>query len=104
MRATSWRATLTERQQAMHVLHQDGMYVLSRPCCCTKYEKKLPTRYDDLHEKMMSFINETGLSMVEVDGPYGGSKCASTTHAHHHGEEDSVYMQVGSLHVASQCD
>lgn len=28
--------------------------------------------YDDIHNKIMGFINDTGLSMVEVDGPYGG--------------------------------
>jgi hypothetical protein len=41
-----------------------------------------------------NFISETGLSMLETDGPYGGSKCASHNHSHHHGLEDSVYRQT----------
>eukprot|EP01051_Picozoa_sp_SAG22_P008186 SAG22_NODE_609_length_8597_cov_12.875382_8_plen_51_part_00 len=32
--------------------------------------------------------------MLETDGPYGGSKCESHNHSHHHGLEDSVYRQT----------
>ena len=49
--------------------------------------------YDYLTEKFASFMNRTGLSMVETDGPYGGYTCASTNHSHHKGFQDSVYMQ-----------
>eukprot|EP01060_Flectonema_neradi_P031213 TRINITY_DN4674_c0_g1_i1.p1 TRINITY_DN4674_c0_g1~~TRINITY_DN4674_c0_g1_i1.p1 ORF type:complete len:744 (+),score=114.83 TRINITY_DN4674_c0_g1_i1:45-2234(+) len=49
--------------------------------------------YDDLHSKILNFINETGLSMLATDGPYGGETCASTEHEHHIGLEDSVYQQ-----------
>ena len=49
--------------------------------------------YDELHSKVLNFINETGLSMLATDGPYGGESCASTTHEHHYSLEDSVYQQ-----------
>ena len=35
-----------------------------------------------------------GLSMVETDGPYGGSPCASTNHTQHLQLSDSVYQQT----------
>eukprot|EP01064_Diplonema_japonicum_P031465 TRINITY_DN563_c0_g1_i1.p1 TRINITY_DN563_c0_g1~~TRINITY_DN563_c0_g1_i1.p1 ORF type:complete len:723 (+),score=200.15 TRINITY_DN563_c0_g1_i1:56-2224(+) len=50
--------------------------------------------YDELFGKATSFINTTGLSMLETDGPYGGETCASTSHAHHHNLDDSVYQQT----------
>ena len=50
--------------------------------------------YDKLHSLVRNFINETGLSMLETDGPYGGGSCSSTNHSYHHGEEDSVYRQT----------
>ena len=40
------------------------------------------------------FINETGLSMLETDGPYGGGSCASTNHTYHKQLSDSIYMQT----------
>ena len=42
---------------------------------------------------MFDFINQTGLSMVETDGVYGGQSCASNTHTYHIGYEDSIYWQ-----------
>ena len=50
-------------------------------------------RYDLLHQSVFNFINKTGLSMVETDGPYGGQTCASDTHTHHTGYSDSVFWQ-----------
>jgi hypothetical protein len=50
--------------------------------------------YDKLHELILNFINTTGLSGLETDGPYGGGTCAATNHSHHHGEDDSVYRQT----------
>ncbi len=32
--------------------------------------------------------------MLETDGPYGGSSCASTNHSHHNNLSDSVYWQT----------
>jgi hypothetical protein len=41
-----------------------------------------------------TFINGTGMSMFDTDGPYGGAVCTSTNHSHHHGAGDSVYWQT----------
>lgn len=50
--------------------------------------------YDKLHGYVSDFINTTGLAMLETDGPYNGRDCHSTTHAYHHGEQDSIYRQT----------
>jgi hypothetical protein len=34
------------------------------------------------------------MSMVELDGPYGGGGCAAHNHSHHAGAGDAVYMQA----------
>ncbi|KAG7357466.1 hypothetical protein IV203_002154 [Nitzschia inconspicua] len=52
------------------------------------------TWYDRLSEYVVDFIKETGITMLEADGPFGGSSCASTNHSHHDGLEDSVYVQT----------
>ena len=52
-----------------------------------------PSRYDKIHGIVFDFINQTGLSMIETDGPYGGQTCASVTHTHHQGYSDSVFQQ-----------
>ena len=49
--------------------------------------------YDFLLNKTLSFMDYTGLTMVETDGPYGGYTCSSTKHQHHQGEGDSIYHQ-----------
>eukprot|EP00948_MAST-09A_sp_MAST-9A-sp1_P000602 g602.t1 len=49
--------------------------------------------YDKLYSLVDNFINETGLSMLETDGPYGGGDCHSTEH-HHRNELDSIYQQT----------
>ena len=55
----------------------------------TGREEKI--RHDD--DRMLTFIDSTGLSMVETDGPYGGYTCSSSSHAHHTGYSDSVWQQ-----------
>ncbi len=40
-----------------------------------------------------SFIEATGLELLEHDGPYPGDVCASTTHPGHRGERDSQWAQ-----------
>eukprot|EP00048_Salpingoeca_helianthica_P016197 m.230956 g.230956 ORF g.230956 m.230956 type:complete len:742 (-) comp18202_c0_seq1:20-2245(-) len=50
--------------------------------------------YDKLFTLVNNFINFTGLSMLETDGPYGGTPCASTNHTHHLNLGDSVYWQT----------
>jgi hypothetical protein len=49
--------------------------------------------YDHLLNRTLHFINNTGLSMLETDGPYGGYLCASKSHRHHAGAGDSVHQQ-----------
>ena len=49
---------------------------------------------DHLNELVFTFLNKTGLSMLETDGPYGGSPCSSKDHTHHNGLGDSVYQQT----------
>ena len=50
--------------------------------------------YDYLLERVVNFIDYTGLSMVETDGPYPGYSCSSTKHSHHRNVDDSVYWQL----------
>ena len=49
---------------------------------------------DKLNDFAYGFINKTGLSMLETDGPYGGESCASTNHSGHLQLSDSVYQQT----------
>jgi len=49
---------------------------------------------EQLTSRLFNFINQTGLSMLETDGPYPGYECASSEHAHHEGVGDSVYQQT----------
>ena len=49
---------------------------------------------DELRSLALDFLDATGLSMLETDGPYGGGECSATNHSHHRGREDSVYMQT----------
>ncbi len=49
--------------------------------------------YDYLLNRTLTFIDRTGLIMLETDGPYPGYSCASTNHSHHRDNDDSVYHQ-----------
>ena len=49
--------------------------------------------YDYLLNHTLTFMDRTGLIMVETDGPYGGYPCASTSHSHHRNNDDSIYRQ-----------
>ncbi|CAF1910258.1 unnamed protein product [Rotaria magnacalcarata] len=49
--------------------------------------------YDYLLNRTLTFMDRTGLIMVETDGPYGGYSCASTDHVHHRNNDDSIYQQ-----------
>jgi hypothetical protein len=51
-------------------------------------------RYDYLLTRVLNFMDETGLSMVETDGPYPGYPCSSQNHSHHRDLEDSIYWQL----------
>ena len=50
--------------------------------------------YDKLADLLFNFVNVTGLSMVELDGPYGGGPCESANHSHHDGAGDAVYRNA----------
>lgn len=43
--------------------------------------------------RLTNFIAQTGLDLLEHDGPYPGDPCASTKHPGHHGLEDSQWVQ-----------
>ena len=49
--------------------------------------------YNYLTQRVINFIQKTGLRNLETDGPYGGYLCGSDKHAHHRGVEDSIYVQ-----------
>lgn len=44
-------------------------------------------------EKIKTFIEKTGMSCFEHDGSYPGNVCASTSHEHHKGLDDSQWNQ-----------
>ncbi|MEW6074063.1 MAG: alpha-galactosidase [Planctomycetota bacterium] len=48
---------------------------------------------DAYFERVLEFIDATGLDVIETDGPYHGDVCASTSHPHHAGLADSQVAQ-----------
>ncbi|WP_162946556.1 LamG domain-containing protein [Chitinophaga barathri] len=48
---------------------------------------------DTYYPNMWKFYDRTGLMTYNMDGPYHGDVCASTSHAHHRGLEDSQWKQ-----------
>lgn len=48
---------------------------------------------NEYFRKIMSFIEKTGISVLEHDGSYPGDLCASTKHPGHRGLEDSQWAQ-----------
>ena len=57
---------------------------------------------DGYFERVLNFMDATGMDIIETDGPYHGDVCASTTHEHHNGLADSQLRQweacVGFYH------
>ncbi len=57
---------------------------------------------DGYFERVLNFMDATGMDIIETDGPYHGDVCASTTHAYHRGLADSQLRQweacVGFYH------
>ncbi|MCK6500515.1 MAG: hypothetical protein L6Q38_13660, partial [Nitrospira sp.] len=47
----------------------------------------------DYLRHLTNFLAQTGLSLLEHDGPYPGDYCASTQHPGHRGLEDSQWVQ-----------
>jgi len=56
------------------------------PCLCSQWGI-------DYFEKITTFIEQTGLDLLEHDGSYPGDVCASTSHPGHSGLNDSQWKQ-----------
>jgi hypothetical protein len=54
---------------------------------------------NEYFRKVMSFIEKTGISVLEHDGSYPGDVCASTTHPGHRGLDDSQWAQWKKITV-----
>lgn len=63
-----------------------GMTYGSAPCLCSDWGEEY------LH-KIKTFMQRTGMTCFEHDGSYAGDVCASTTHTHHKGLNDSQWKQ-----------
>jgi len=56
------------------------------PCLCSRWGI-------DYFEKITTFIEQTGLDLLEHDGSYPGDVCASASHPGHQGLNDSQWKQ-----------
>ncbi|MFI3295633.1 MAG: NPCBM/NEW2 domain-containing protein [Rikenellaceae bacterium] len=63
-----------------------GMIFGSSPCLSSEWGH-------EYFRKIRRFFEETGMKAFENDGSYPGNVCASTSHAHHKGLEDSQWEQ-----------
>ena len=63
-----------------------GMRFGSSPCLCSEWGY-------EYFNKIETFLEKTGMSCFEHDGSYPGDVCASTSHAHHNGLNDSQWKQ-----------
>ncbi len=48
----------------------------------------------DYHQAIIDFFANTGFDIMEMDGPYPGDVCASTSHPGHKGLDDSQWRQM----------
>ncbi len=48
---------------------------------------------DGYFQRVLNFMDATGMDVIETDGPYHGDICAATTHEHHNGLADSQLRQ-----------
>ena len=48
---------------------------------------------DGYFERVLNFMDATGMDIIETDGPYHGDVCASASHAYHNGLADSQLRQ-----------
>lgn len=67
-----------------------GMRFGSAPCLCSDWGY-------DYFDKIKTFIEKTGMHCFEHDGSYPGDVCASTTHTHHKGLNDSQWNQFHKI-------
>ncbi len=63
-----------------------GMTFGSSPCLCSDWGY-------EYFEKIKTFFERTGMTCFEHDGSYPGNVCASTSHSHHKGLDDSQWKQ-----------
>lgn len=63
-----------------------GMIFGTSPCLCSDWGY-------DYFRRIKNFMQATGMTVFENDGSYPGNVCASTTHAHHRGLDDSQWLQ-----------
>ena len=52
---------------------------------------------DSYFQRVLNFMDATGMDVIETDGPYHGDVCAATMHEHHNGLADSQLRQLGSV-------
>ncbi len=67
-----------------------GMIFGSSPCLASEWGH-------EYFRKIKKFFTKTGMNVFENDGSYPGNVCASTTHAHHNGLEDSQWKQYAQI-------
>ncbi|MGY0407517.1 MAG: NPCBM/NEW2 domain-containing protein [Polaribacter sp.] len=67
-----------------------GMIFGSSPCLASKWGY-------NYFRKIKKFYTKTGMSVFENDGSYPGNVCASTSHAHHNGLNDSQWKQYAQI-------
>ena len=67
-----------------------GMIFGSSPCLSSEWGH-------GYFRKIKKFFAKTGMQVFENDGSYPGNVCASTTHAHHNGLEDSQWKQYAQI-------
>lgn len=67
-----------------------GMIFGSAPCLASDWGY-------DYFDKIRTFYEKTGFMVFENDGSYPGDVCASTTHAHHKGLNDSQWKQWNKI-------
>jgi len=63
-----------------------GAIFNNSPCLCSQWGI-------DYFAKIKTFVEQTGLDLLEHDGSYPGDVCASTKHPGHHGLDDSQWEQ-----------
>ena len=59
---------------------------------------------DGYFQRVLNFMDATGMDVIETDGPYHGDVCAATTHEHHSGLADSQLRQwEACVHFYHEC-
>lgn len=56
------------------------------PCLCSEWGR-------EYFRRLRTFVERTGIDIIEHDGSYPGDVCASTSHPGHRGLNDSQWMQ-----------